>query len=103
MDKYGNNIIHYASRSGHFPVVQYLIEQQNVEINIKGENGKTPLHYACEKGHLSIAEYLTSKGADIKSTDNNFRNPLDYASAYGKNDIVNYFVSREAYKNIIEK
>ena len=64
-----NSVIHCASRNGHLPIVQHLIEKQNIDINIKGKDGKTPLHYACEYGFFSIVEYLISKNADINVKD----------------------------------
>ena len=49
--------------------VRYLIEHQNVDIDIKDEYRRTPLHWACEKGHLPIVEYLISKGANVNERD----------------------------------
>ena len=53
----GDTPIHIASRSGHLQIVEYLIERQNVDTDIKGWCEKTPLHYACQEGHLSIVDY----------------------------------------------
>ena len=64
----------------YLPIVQYLIEQQNVDINIKGFKEKTPLHYACLNGHIPIAEYLISKGANIEAKDEDGNSPYDCAS-----------------------
>ena len=56
-------------QKGKLIEVQYLIEKQDIDIDIKGEYERTPLHYACEKGHLQIVEYLISKGANINAKD----------------------------------
>ena len=77
--KRGDYVIHYASKSGHLPTVQYLIEQQNVDIDIKGDDDKTPLHYACEHDHLPIVKYLVSKGANKYAKDMIGRIPYDLA------------------------
>ena len=66
-DEGGDYIIHYASKNGLLSIVQYLIEKQNIDINIKGNNERTPLHCACEEGHIPIAEYLISKNANVKT------------------------------------
>ena len=90
-----NIVIHYSSIGGHLPIVQYLIEKQNVDINIKGWNGKTPLHLACLEGHHNIAEYLISKGANINAKDTIGDYAIHYASKGGHLPIVQYFIEQQ--------
>ena len=47
----------------------YLIEKQNIDIDSRGEYGKTILQYACENGHYQIMQYLISKDANIETTN----------------------------------
>ena len=88
--------IHIATQNGHLQIVQYLIEQQNVDKEIKGFKDKKPLHYACEMGHLPIVEYLLSKGANIDAKDNRGGTPLHYACEYYQLDVVLYLLSKGA-------
>ena len=91
--------IHIASKNGHLPIVQYLIETQKVNINIKGNFGKTPLHYACLNGYRVIARYLISKGANIEAKETYWeRTPLHYAADYCQTHIVKYLMSKGANK-----
>ena len=81
--KYNPNYIHLCYVNAHYylPIVQYFIEKQNVDINIKGSNERAPLHCACEDGHLPIAEYLISKSPNIESKDTYWKmTPLHIAS-----------------------
>lgn len=50
--------IHYASYHGHLHIVQYLIEQCQVDVNAKINNGLTALHLASQFGHKEIVKYF---------------------------------------------
>ena len=76
-DENGDYVIHYASKNGLLPIVQYLIEQQNVDIDIKGYEERTPLHCACYFNYLDIVKYLVAKGANIKAKDKKGKTPYD--------------------------
>ena len=93
-DGSGDYVIHSAAQYGFLPIVKYSIEQQNVHIDTKGHNKKTPLHYACENGHLQIAEYLISKGANIYAKDDRDNTPIHYASESGLLPIVQYLIEK---------
>ena len=92
-------MIHYASQSGLLSVVQNLIEKDKIDIDIRGDDERTPLHCACWLGKLPIVEYLISKDANIEAKDNLGNTPLHYASEHIHTDIVKYLVSKGANKN----
>ena len=94
--EYSNTLLHVASESDKLHIVKYLIEKQNVDINIKGNDEMTPLHFACSESNLSIVEYLISKGADIEAKDYLDKTPLHYACQKGHLKIVEYLVSKGA-------
>ena len=87
--------IHIASINGHLPIVEYLIEKQQVDIEIKGKNKITPLHYACQYGHLPIVEYLISKGANIVAKDESGNYVIHYAAEGGLLPIVQYLIEKQ--------
>ena len=114
---HGNYVIHFASMGGVLPIVKYIIEKYNTDINICNELQRTPLHYACEYGHFGVVEYLISNGANIDATENwGFWTPLHFAawshyvdkdhsyiSTDGFPEIVKYLVSKGANKNPKDK
>ena len=100
LDEEGNMPIHYATMSENLNVVQYLVEQQNVNVNSKGNGGRSPLHFACENGNLDIVKYLISKGANKEAKDDLGNTPLHKAANFNKKDIVKYLLDNGANKNI---
>lgn len=51
-------------------VVRFLVEELNLAVNTKDEDGHTPLHGAAFVGRNDIIEYLVAHGADIKARAN---------------------------------
>ena len=92
-DSRGNTLLHYACKTGHLPIVEYLIVQRNMSPNIQNQQDKTPLHWACWNGHLPIVEFLISQGADISVKDENGWTPLKAAQESYHLDIVKYLRS----------
>ncbi|CAF0921302.1 unnamed protein product [Didymodactylos carnosus] len=50
-------------RRGNVDRVRYLVDQREVELNIRDEWDSTPLYYACLCGHYEVVEYLLQNGA----------------------------------------
>ena len=91
--------IHIATANGNLQIIKYLIENQNVDINLKGSGNWTPLHYACKNGSLPIVEYLISKGAQIDAKNDYWETPLHIASYFGNSNVIRYLVANGANKN----
>ncbi|KAL3852443.1 hypothetical protein ACJMK2_016080 [Sinanodonta woodiana] len=53
----------HSCRSGDLAKVKYLVEQKEVELNVRDSWDSTPLYYACLCGHENIVTYLLEKGA----------------------------------------
>ena len=54
--------LHLACEYGHIPIVKYLVEEQNADINIEDNYGYTPTDYAMRRNFSAIVNYLISHG-----------------------------------------
>jgi len=52
-----------SCRRGDLEQVTYLVQQKEVELNIRDRWDSTPLYYACLCGHLELVKFLLSRGA----------------------------------------
>lgn len=87
-DDYGFGPLLEASRGGHCPTVDFLLEQ-GADVNAKTNEGLTPLHFACRIGHASVVDkLLISPEIDISPVDDQGYTPLMYASWAGFTAIV---------------
>ena len=82
-----------AARKNKLDSIKWLIEKENVDVNIANSKQETPLHIASQYGHLKIVQYLCQKGADITlgSLANKWQ-PIHWAAEFGHLDIVKYLV-----------
>ena len=90
MSKNHDRIIHLAVNEEQIPIVQYLIEEENVDVNITGYGGWTPFHYACEKGNLELVKYLYAHGANPLESDDEGKPPIKYTKS---DEIIQYLES----------
>ena len=82
-DYKGDTLLHSACNTVNINIniIKYLIEECEMEINKKNNEGMTPFHYACwcsteGKTDVRVLKYLLDKGAKINDKDINDRNPL---------------------------
>ncbi|XP_071102049.1 putative ankyrin repeat protein RF_0381 [Haliotis cracherodii] len=93
-DKSGNNILHVASIGGDVDLVSYIISLEIIDINSRGQFGRTPLMAAAEKGHKIVWDVLVSRGAEISLVDNDGDNVLHAACLGGHVQMVEYLVAQ---------
>ena len=101
--------IHIACKEGDLLSVQWLIEQEKINPNIKVEQtsiklnlffGDTPLIIAARNDHLHIVQYLIEKqNVDLNIKGNLDCTPLHYACAYGHRSIAEYLILKGANIN----
>lgn len=50
-------------RRGDLQKLKYLVEQKEIELNVRDKWDSTPLYYACLCGHKDVVKYLLENGA----------------------------------------
>ncbi|KAF9606001.1 hypothetical protein IFM89_021327 [Coptis chinensis] len=82
-DDNGINALHFAAAEGKFIICKYLIDELEIDVDIKDPKGATPLLHASLGGFLSTAVYLLLKGADPNVRNDSGFAPLHYAAFEG--------------------
>lgn len=84
----GENALHVAVSRGEYDIGKELIEI-GIEINARGDLGRTPLHEAASSGDLQIVKLLVESGADVYALTEGYP-PFTLARFSKKNDVCDY-------------
>lgn len=57
-DMYGNTLLHLAVATGSVSMVQWILQNGNLDLNARNLQGMTPLHLACKKGNKALIDLL---------------------------------------------
>jgi HAD superfamily hydrolase (TIGR01549 family) len=79
-DETGNTALIWASDSGKKEVVDFLLEEPNIDLNHRGYLGATAVCRAARKGHSDILLALARAGADLDIPNDKMQYPLHFAS-----------------------
>jgi ankyrin repeat protein len=81
---------------GHVDVVQYLLEEQVVDVTTASDadhDGWSAMHYAALGGDLSTVKYLAEAyNVDLEATEEDGRTPLHIATNKGALEVVKYLL-----------
>ncbi|CAI5794360.1 histone-lysine N-methyltransferase EHMT1 isoform X1 [Podarcis lilfordi] len=86
-DAEGSTCLHLAAKKGHYDVVQYLLCNEQVDVNCQDDGGWTPMIWATEYKHVELVKLLLAKGSDINIRDNEENICLHWAAFSGCVDI----------------
>ncbi|KAM4610008.1 ankyrin repeat and BTB/POZ domain-containing protein 1 [Polymixia lowei] len=56
-----------SCKKGDVGRVRYLVEQRDVDLNLRDKWDSTPLYYACLCGHEEVVQYLLARGAKCEA------------------------------------
>lgn len=84
----GENALHIAIGRYEYEIAKELIEL-GVEINARGDLGRTPLHEAASKADLRFVKLLVESGADVHALTEGYP-PFTLARFSKKDDICDY-------------
>ena len=57
-DKYGNTLLIYSLRKGHFSAISYLLTVEKIDVNVRDGNGYTALDWSICLGYFNITNRL---------------------------------------------
>ena len=66
---------------------RFLLEQDDIDINVIDSDGNTPLHTALELGQETISMLLILHGANVSAVNNVGRTPLHFAALQGMEQV----------------
>lgn len=95
--------LHVASVYGHKSVVQYLLEDQEMDVDFRTREGKTALHFCAEFNQLDILQYLLTNKADVDAVDQHHTTPLHLAAQVGNIESVKALLVVQANPNVSDE
>ncbi|XP_046375805.2 ankyrin repeat domain-containing protein 50-like [Haliotis rufescens] len=94
IDNDGNNILHVACIGGHVQMVQHVLSMGfGIDINSRGQQGKTPVWVAAQMGPRDVFDFLVGEGADISQADDDGNNILHAACLGGNIEMVRHILA----------
>ena len=98
-DYNGNYFYHWACFFGSEKVIDFFLNDNNFEINIKNNEGNIPLHFYLMKRNKRSIKRLIYRGADAYIRNNKGENSFDIVEKKFKNDDYN----KKEIKNILKR
>jgi ankyrin repeat protein len=115
-NEFGVTIFHRACENGRFLIVQFLLENtdmqinvdekdnQSIDLNAKTEMGRTAFNVACFEGHADVVKLLidsaTTLRIDLNTKDAYFKTAFLWACIEGHTDVVKVLMDNAAAFNI---
>ncbi|XP_071098269.1 serine/threonine-protein phosphatase 6 regulatory ankyrin repeat subunit A-like [Haliotis cracherodii] len=97
LDFQGYNVLHVACFGGDIDMVSHVLTKTKLDIESKGQYGRTPLMVAANKGHKRLFEFLVSMGCDVAAVDEDTNNILHVACQGGSLGMVKYIISQKIF------
>ena len=94
----GYSLLHYASMSGHLPLLKYLMKKGS-SVHERSSGGDTALSLACRGGHLPVVRFLIANGADINCQDTQGYTPFHWACFKGHLPVVQLLMQQGVAMN----
>ncbi|XP_006803331.1 acyl-CoA-binding domain-containing protein 6 [Neolamprologus brichardi] len=90
-------------RDNNIEYITNAITCQNVDVNIRDDEGRALLHWACDRGHKEMVSLLLQLKAEINIQDDEGQTALHYASACEFVEIVDLLLKSGADPTITDQ
>ncbi|AIL65509.1 Ankyrin repeat protein [Rickettsiales bacterium Ac37b] len=87
-DKSKKNLLHYAAYVGYVDVLEWLIENTNLDGKSIDENGNTALHTAVENEQIKAVQFLISHHIEINAKNIDGKAAVHIAAAIGNKELL---------------
>lgn len=94
--------LHAAAFNWNLECVKVLVEEGNVDVNVKDDIGGVPLMRAAFRGHPEIARYLLKTGADPRVRQEREFGALEFGAGKGSVEVVRLLQDHSASESIRE-
>ncbi len=105
-DSKGSTLIHHIAKLGKQHVLAGVLENsfsEDIDWNIRDNEGRTPLMLAAYEGHSTLMEMLIENGAKINLLDKNGRSAIYYATVKFSPKPVEILLNNNANLHIFPK
>jgi len=92
--------LHEAALNGDLEEVKFILNNNNLDIDLKDSYGATALYYAAMSGHIDIVQYLVKKGANVNLKNNIGQTSLHLAYFMEFHKVAKYLVDNGADINL---
>ena len=90
-----------ACKSGHYGIVQHLLQEPTIDFDAVDSTGKSALHFAILTSEIVTA--LATKGANPNIRDKSGWTPLDYAIGHTKIDTISALLQSPYQLDCVQK
>eukprot|EP00092_Neocalanus_flemingeri_P024563 GFUD01026641.1.p1 GENE.GFUD01026641.1~~GFUD01026641.1.p1 ORF type:complete len:1187 (+),score=294.85 GFUD01026641.1:192-3752(+) len=87
-DLYNLTPLHHAAMRGNIKLVQYLSQQDDIDVNCRDKQWSTPLHIAATYGHEEVVRILLEAKANVRLKDHQNQSALHRAAQEGTPEII---------------
>ncbi|KAL6978601.1 hypothetical protein U1Q18_020266, partial [Sarracenia purpurea var. burkii] len=95
-DSGGRSALHFAASGGKTHVCKYLVQELELDVNMKDGEGETPLNHATIGQHSQTASFLIGNGANLNLANHKGFSALHYAAEKGLKELLRQLISRGA-------
>jgi len=95
----GKNLLHISTLNKKFDLVQYLVEEKNMNFDEPTNDGLTPLFFSCYNENFKLLKYFIEKGASIHPKLNAKCSPLYISCFNGNFGIMKFLIKHGAKVN----